>query len=69
MAPSANNSANVNRILGGPAHPSSSASPATTTKKNIPDTCVSGDKYHPKYCCPGGVGLIYTRIGGAKYRV
>ena len=39
-----------------------SQNPATITKKDMPAKCVSGDEYHPKYCCPGGVGLMYTNL-------
>ena len=59
LAPTTNNSAAVNRAY-------DSSNPATTTKKDMPATCVSGDAYHPKYCCPAGVGLMYTHLGGRR---
>lgn len=64
LAPNVNNSANVNRILG-----KNSISTATGSLKDIPETCVSGTKYFPKYCCPVGVGQIYHRIGMGKYNI
>lgn len=70
LAPVVNNSANVNRIIGGPtSNGTRGLSPATLSKKDIPATCVSGDKFHPKYCCPIGVGQMYQRIGMGKYNI
>ena len=70
LAPLVNNSANVNRIMGGPTRNGTRGfSPVTGSKKNMPDKCVSGDKYHPKYCCPVGVGQMYKMIGMGKYNI
>jgi len=59
LAPTTNSSANSHRAY-------VSTNPATMTQKDLGDKCVSGDKYHPKYCCPVGVGLMYTHVGGRR---